>query len=226
MTSKKRMGVLFSGGMDSSILLNQMLQNGYEVWPIYLECGLPWEKTELAWAKKFLRTHKSKNLKPLIRLRLSLEGAYKNNWSFKGPPPGAHSADSDVFLPARNLILLVKAFLALSSKNIWSLSMAILKGNPFPDARKRFLHSVENILSQSFHHPIKIETPFRLFTKKSLLKSNRNLPLHLTYSCIDPQGMMHCGTCNKCMERRVAFSLNRIPDKTPYKNSIFFKKSI
>jgi len=40
--------------------------------------------------------------------------------------------------------------------------------------------------------------------------------LEHTFSCIDPQDGRHCGHCNKCAERRLAFAALEIDDVTEY----------
>lgn len=214
----KKIGILYSGGMDSAALAGRLIKEGYEVWPIYIQCELPWEKSEKAAAKKFLTALSSKNIKPLQTVRLLLEGAYAKNWSQTGRTPGANSADEEVFLPGRNLLLIIKALLALSAKNIWHLAMATLQHNPFPDATETFFRTFEKLLQHSFRHPIKISVPFRKLSKTQLLKANKNLPLHLSFSCINPQKGLHCGRCNKCAERKKAFAQAGVIDKTVYKN--------
>jgi 7-cyano-7-deazaguanine synthase len=42
------------------------------------------------------------------------------------------------------------------------------------------------------------------------------LPLHLTFSCINPIEDRHCGNCNKCAERKNGFAAAGIPDLTAY----------
>jgi hypothetical protein len=46
-----------------------------------------------------------------------------------------------------------------------------------------------------------------------------NLPLELTFSCIDPHCLLHCGRCNKCAERRAAFADAGLADRTVYANA-------
>ena len=37
------------------------------------------------------------------------------------------------------------------------------------------------------------------------MELGRDMPLELTFSCIDPRDGLHCGRCNKCAERQEAF---------------------
>lgn len=216
--SRPKIGVLYSGGIDSAALVGKLAKEGFEVWPVYMQCGLPWEKTEKRWAKKFLLALKSPYVKPLIMARAILEGAYVKNWSFTGKTPGAQSQDEEVFLPARNLLLILKALLTLTSEEISHLAIAILRGNPFSDATEKFFRNSETLLSDSFRRKIKLSAPFRKISKQALLRSATDLPLHLSFSCIAPQKGLHCGRCNKCEERRKAFHSAGLIDKTIYKN--------
>ena len=47
-------GVLFSGGLDSSILLAYLLGQGHTIRPFYVCSRLVWEELELAACRQFL----------------------------------------------------------------------------------------------------------------------------------------------------------------------------
>ena len=42
------------------------------------------------------------------------------------------------------------------------------------------------------------------------------VPMELTLSCMQPVDSAHCGRCNKCRERREAFTAAGIEDRTTY----------
>ena len=46
-------GVLMSGGLDSAILIGQLLAEGREVQSFYVRCGLAWESIERAASERF-----------------------------------------------------------------------------------------------------------------------------------------------------------------------------
>lgn len=200
-------------------LTGTLLKNAFTVWPIYIRCGLRWEKSEIFWIKKFLAQIKCPHLKKLKILNLKLEGAYNQNWSYMGKTPSARSSNSAVFLPARNLLLTTKAFLYLTGKKVDQLALATLKANPFPDGNIAFFRKLEKILSQSFKQKLKIRTPFIRFGKIEVIKRNAQFPIHLSSSCIKPTGVYHCGKCNKCAERMLGFRKAGLIDRTIYKKS-------
>jgi 7-cyano-7-deazaguanine synthase len=63
---------------------------------------------------------------------------------------------------------------------------------------------------------LEVLTPFAASTKADVLELGRGLALQHTFSCIDPQQNRHCGRCNKCAERRLAFAELKIDDVTEY----------
>ena len=214
----KKIGVLFSGGVDSAALLARYLKAAYQVWPVYTTAGLPWEKAELTWAKRLLKNIQTTDLKPLTVVRLRLEKAYDKNWSQTGRTPGLHSSDEAVYLPARNLLLITKALLFLSSRKINEIAIATLKGNPFPDGRESYFRLLEKVLSRSFRRRIFIRSPFRTMEKIQIIRKFPAFPFHLTFSCINMRGLVHCGRCNKCAERKRAFKKAGVGDRTAYKH--------
>ena len=216
-TKNNNVCVLVSGGIDSAALLHEMAQKFTKVEPVYIQCGLRWEKEELYWLKKFLKASHIKQIQPLTVLSLPLSDVYGAHWGMRGKNvPGFHSRNEDVYLPGRNLLLLSKATVFCVMNNIHSIAMGQLKGNPFPDSAPGFFRLFEKAACRALTHPLKILTPFLIKKKHAVMKKWKHLPLRLTFSCLNPCGHLHCGNCNKCAERKKSFSESRIPDKTTY----------
>lgn len=212
----KRMGILLSGGLDSAALVAHYLRDGHQIFPVYVRAGFLWEDAELKIARTFLKRLATPELHPLQIATLNVETAYDRNWSRTGATPGARSDDTDVFLPARNLLLVTKALLALSRHEVWEVALATLRGNPFPDATPAFFRRLEKVLSDSFSATCRIHVPFRKMTKSDVIRKLRSFPLHLSLSCLRPVGIRHCGECNKCAERQRAFREAGVEDRTTY----------
>ena len=113
-------GLLVSGGLDSSILLGHLLDAGRTVQPFYVRSHLAWEETELAWLRRFLDAMARPALAPLVILDLPMADVYGDHWSTTGQAvPGAETPDEAVYLPGRNALLLIKAVLWCRLHGAW-----------------------------------------------------------------------------------------------------------
>lgn len=213
--------VLVSGGLDSAVLLHRLLASGRRVLPVYVRCGLRWEKAELYWLRRLCRAMRSPRLAPLCVVDAPLAALYGSHWSLRGVRvPSARSADRAVYLPGRNLVLLSYAALVCARRHLTTIALGVLSSNPFGDASPRFFARFAACLAQALHQPMRVLTPLRHLTKARLIRSAaRQVPLELTFSCLQPRGQWHCGRCNKCAERQRAFRKAGLADPTCYCSS-------
>ena len=213
-------GVLLSGGLDSSILVARLLAEGHRVQPFYICTELLWQTEELAAARRFLEAIRQSALNELVLLQMPLRDLYVDHWSVSGQnTPDADSPDAAVFLPGRNALLLVKAALWCQMRGIEYLALAPLGTSPFADAAAPFFHDFQAALNCGDLPQLTILRPFDGFTKLQVMELGRHYPLELTCSCIAPRGGLHCGQCNKCAERQAAFATIGMTDRTQYKES-------
>jgi 7-cyano-7-deazaguanine synthase len=205
-TEIRRAVVLTSGGVESGALLADCLARYDEVTPVYVQNGLRWEKAELFWLKKLLRKIRSPKLKPLKVLSLAMDDLYERHWSVTGKKvPGSSSPDEAVYLPGRNVVLLSKVAIFAAGKNISYVEIGVLSGNPFSDSSPLFFSKFSKALSEGLGKPIALRAPFQRMKKEDVVLAWKRFPLEMTFSCIDPKGVEHCGCCNKCAERKKAF---------------------
>ncbi len=217
MARKETVAVLASGGIDSAVLLAELCKEYSEVYPLYIQNGLRWESTELLWLKRFLEKLSNPAVKPINILELSVRDLEKSHWSVTGKEiPDERSEDSAVYIPGRNIFLLAKAGVWCNLNDIPTLAMGILRGNPFPDATPSFFATLEASFSEGLRFDLNIITPFSHLSKKEVVLKGKDLPLGMTFSCFDPRGEKHCGSCNKCAERKRAFRNAAFTDPTPY----------
>ena len=210
-------GLLLSGGLDSSILLGNLLATGRGVQPFYVRSHLLWEGEELAAVGRFLRAVASPGLEELVVLDLPLDDLYDGHWSLTGRGvPDFASPDTAVYLPGRNALLLIKAALWCRLHGVEELALAVLGANPFADAAPEFFDEFASALQRAAGGPIRFLRPFGRLEKRQVMELGRGLPLKLTFSCIAPIDGMHCGRCNKCAERIGAFALIGGEDPTFY----------
>ena len=134
-------GVLASGGLDSSILIGHLLREGRHVQPFYIRTGLVWQAEELPALERFLGAVATQALANVVVLELPLADLYDEHWSLTGRnTPGTDSPDEAVFLPGRNALLIVKAAVWCQLHAVGELALAPLGTSPFDDASEGFLH--------------------------------------------------------------------------------------
>lgn len=216
-TGADPLAVLISGGLDSAILLGDALGKYPAIYPLFIRCGLYWEAAELDHLGRFLSAIADRTLKPLTILELPVSDLYGDHWSLTGRDvPSAQHADEAVFLPGRNVLLLAKALLWCHLRHVPAVALGSLASNPFPDATSEFFSALKNVVNQAVHGNVQIRIPFAGMKKRDVMLLGQAFPLAYTLSCIAPEGVVHCGRCNKCAERRLAFEEAGLTDPTVY----------
>jgi 7-cyano-7-deazaguanine synthase len=210
-------GLLLSGGVDSAVLLDQLLGRGWQVVPFYMRTDCMWQSCELAAVAQFLAAVARPGLMDLVLFDMPLEDLYSDHWSITGDNvPDDTTPDEAVFLPGRNPLLLVKPALWCVMHGVEHLAMATLANNPFDDATPEFFARFEEMVRVAAGANVQIARPFEHLTKSRVMEMGRHLPLELTFSCLSPVDGQHCGRCNKCAERRLAFARASTHDATHY----------
>jgi 7-cyano-7-deazaguanine synthase len=217
--------VLLSGGLDSAVLAAHEAQAA-TVLPVYVGVGLAWEPGELAMVAQLLAApvFAGRTL-PLSPVEFTMHDVYPpTHWAIRGMPPAYDTADENVYLTGRNLVLLTKAAMVAARSGAHRLALGVLAGNPFPDGRPEFFAAMATTLSLGLDHEIEIATPFLGWQKAQVIRRGIELrvPLELTLSCMNPAAgaagalPMHCGLCSKCRERRDAFAAAGVSDPSVY----------
>lgn len=198
--------VLVSGGWDSRALLAWALARHSRVLPVYVRCGLRWERAELHHLRRFLKVFRPRGLAPLTVLDMPMRDVYGAHWSLNGRRvPGERSRDAAVYLPGRNALLLTKAGVFAALHGVSTLYIGTLSANPFGDATPAFFQAQEKALSLALGKTLRVRAPFRTKIKKDLGPWARRLPPKHVFSCLNPRGLAPCGRCNKCAELQRIF---------------------
>jgi 7-cyano-7-deazaguanine synthase len=210
--------ILASSGIESSVLIHESLKKGESVSPLFVACGYYWEKDEIKALKKWLKALATRRLQSLKIIEAPVTPLYKKPlWAINGKKtPNEKSTFDAVFLEGRNLHLMTQAAIYCSQHKIENLLLGALKTNPFKDGHKKYFSLLQQIINQSVAHPPKIKTPFSTKTKLQVIRRGKELPLHLTFSCLSAVKEKHCGRCNKCAERILGFREAGVEDKTQY----------
>ncbi len=211
--------VLCSGGLDSAVLLAAEARTR-EVVPVYVRVGLAWEDGERQILDRLLAAPVfAGRVRPPVILDVTVSDLYPaSHWAIRGTPPAYDTPDEDVYLPGRNVILLSKAAIVCALGGIHRLVLGPLAGNPFPDATPAFFQAMARALTLGLAHEIAIAAPFIELHKSEVIRLGVSLgvPLELTLSCMKPVGVVHCGLCSKCRERRDAFEEAGVTDPTEH----------
>jgi 7-cyano-7-deazaguanine synthase len=218
--------VLLSGGLDSAVLLADEAARG-RVQPIYVAVGLAWERDERAMVERLLAAAPlAGRVGPPVTLSVDMRDVYAaTHWAVEGRPPGYHTADEDVYLPGRNIVLLGKAGVFCAAAGLDRLVLGTLAHNPFPDATPQFRASMAETLSLGLAHALRIDAPFADIGKAEVVRRGAALgvPFGLTLSCMNPVDGRHCGLCSKCRERHDGFVDAGIDDPTVYVDERFVR---
>lgn len=214
--------VLFSGGLDSAVLLAlEVVDHPHQpVLPIHVRSGLAWEDAEARAIERLVRHAAfAGRISPPVSLHADMRDVYSSaHWAVAGRPPAYDTPDEDVYLEGRNIVLIAKAAVLCAARGIDRLALGPLAGNPFPDATPEFFDAMARAMSLGLARPLAIVAPLAHLHKEEVVKRGLELgvPLELTLSCMNPAGDTHCGRCSKCRERRDAFRLAGVPDRTTY----------
>jgi 7-cyano-7-deazaguanine synthase len=215
--------VLFSGGLDSTVLATQLKAEGSETRLLSIDYGQRHAR-ELKRAEQIAQALEL----PQQVLRLPDLGPLLGGSSLtdeKVELPEGHYAEESMkatVVPNRNMILLALAGGHALSIGFDTIAYAAHAGDHtiYPDCRPEFADAMETALGLADWEKLSLHRPFVHLSKTDLVKKGAELgaPLHLTWSCYAGREI-HCGKCGTCVERREAFALAKIPDPTEYEDS-------
>ena len=216
----KKTILIYSGGMDSTVLLYLLLSQGFTVECLSVDYGQK-HKKELKCAKSICKklslTQKVINLSSISYL-LSSSSLINSN---KPIPEGHYEEETmkTTVVPNRNMILLSLATARAIDSKANTVSYAAHSGDHaiYPDCRESFAKSMDAAMQLCDWKKITLNRPFVGMSKAEICKmgSNLEVPFKDTWSCYKGD-TKHCGRCGTCIERREAFHLAGIDDPTSY----------
>lgn len=203
---KNRVVLLFSGGIDSTVLYYWLIDSNYDVFPIHINYG---QTTHLGEVKaiKEITLSLGEVSRPIYSIDIpslreigsgSLVGEVTgNNYSL-------NRWVRDEFFPNRNMILISIAASYAFKMNINKLAIGVAGENSYSDTRSPFIRSITSTLSESLSQ-FEIITPFVDKSRKFVVNESRrlNVPIEKTFSC-NCLGDRHCLLCNSCSDRQHA----------------------
>ena len=211
--------IVYSGGLDSTVLLYDLRLAGHEVRCLGVDYGQR-HKRELRAAEAICRdigveyrVADLTSINPLLGGN-ALTGELQ-------VPEGHYTAESmkQTVVPNRNMIMLSVAIGWAVSLKYDAVSYAAHAGDHtiYPDCRPEFVEAMDRAAALCDWHKVRILRPFIEKTKGEIVRLGAKLkvPFERTWSCYKG-GERHCGKCGTCVERREAFRVAGVSDPTHY----------
>ena len=221
----KKAVIVFSGGIDSVCSVS-FLKSKYELYGITFSYGQK-ANMEIAAAKSFAKKQGLKEHKIIdIGFMKNLYGNSNVLTSSKRKIPTKF--EYSIVVPIRNAV-----FLSIASAWAFTLNASLVAygahtgDTNYPDCRPKFAKKLENAFNEGeidginskLRKSIEIWSPYRKgLSKSDLLKTGiKNLgdSIFKTWSCYSNK-KYHCGICESCNNRKIAFKEAKIKDKTKY----------
>ena len=221
----KKAVIVFSGGVDSVCAVSY-LKSKYELYGITFSYGQK-ASMEIAAAKSFAKKLGLKEHEIIdISFMKNLYGNSNVLTSSKRKIPTKF--EYSIVVPIRNAV-----FLSIASAWAFTLNASLVAygahtgDTNYPDCRPKFAKKLENAFNEGeidginskLRKSIEIWSPYRKgLSKSDLLKTGiKNLgdSIFKTWSCYSNK-KYHCGLCESCNNRKIAFKEAKIKDKTKY----------
>ena len=221
----KKAVIVFSGGIDS-VCTASYLNSKFDLYGISFSYGQKANR-EIIAAKRFAKKLGLKEHKIMdIGFMKDLYGNSNVLTSNKKKIPSKF--DYSIVVPIRNAV-----FLSIASAWAFTINAPIVAygahtGDKFyPDCRPKFAKKIESAFNQGeidgissgLRKKIEIWSPYREgLSKSDLLKvgvKNLGNSIFTTWSCYASK-KHHCGECESCNNRKIAFRKSGIKDETKY----------
>jgi 7-cyano-7-deazaguanine synthase len=208
--------VVLSGGPDSATVAYWAKNQGYQIYPITFNYGqIALKETQVAQkiAEKLGTTTKIIDLSALKEIFSGVSSLCNSDI------PLTSEFSAPIIVPFRNAIFLSAAVayaVAVGADKIFYGAQG--SDEPFyPDCRREFYKAFERAAKLGTCQEISIQAPFCNKRKSELFKAGAELgvPFELTWSCYR-DGVEHCGKCESCHNRKIAFKEAVIADPTKY----------
>ena len=188
--------VLLSGGIDSSVLLALLKDQGVECYPLCIDYGQATARRELKAATEI-------SIKMGHKLeKISIPNISKITINQLTRP----EISQNPFYPNRNLLLLTLGSIHAYENKHQGVAIGVIKAigtMPFPDIKQAFFDKFTDLIAQSLNYELAILTPFIDMSKEEVVEigNKLNVPLELTYSCL-AKNDSPCRECESCISRK------------------------
>ena len=221
----KKAVVIFSGGIDS-VCTAVYLKSDFQLYGITFSYGQRADQ-EIKIAKKFSKSLGFKEHK-IVNIGFMKDLYGKTNVLTDSKRKIPQKFEYSIVVPIRNAV-----FLSIASAWAYTLGASVVaygahKGDTnYPDCRPSFARKIESAFNEGeidgikkkIRKPLEIWSPYRAGLSKSDLirigEKNLGLDIFKTWSCYESK-KFHCGKCESCNNRKIAFTTAGIKDQTKY----------
>ena len=221
--------LIYSGGLDSTVLLAKLVSEGSEVKALSINYGQRHSR-ELDAAKAICaKLGVEHRVVDLSCLKPLLAGSSQTDDSV--PVPHGHYAAENMRLtvvPNRNALMLSVAFAWAISLKYDAVAYAAHAGDHavYPDCREEFTKPFAEAMWNADWHAVELLRPFIGITKADIVRIGHSIGadeiMAVSYSCYEGEEV-HCGRCGTCSERAGSFAAAGVPDLTRYKDPEYYK---
>lgn len=212
--------VLCSGGMDSVTALHWARRMHDVVAAVSFDYGAKHNQREIPFAVEHARAIGARH--EVIALDFVNRLFASDLLQSGGEIPEGHYESANMkqtVVPFRNAIMLSIACGFAESAGADGLVIAAHGGDHaiYPDCREDFMRAMGDAMRLGTYAGVELLRPFIAMNKGQIAAEGARLGVDFahTWSCYKG-GVVHCGKCGTCVERREAFAHAGIPDPTTY----------
>ena len=211
---------IVSGGLDSSVMLNEAAKLYSKVKGVSFNYGSKHNKMELplaAWQCENLGIEHT-----LIDLGF-INQHFKSSLLSSGEaiPDGSYSTENmaSTVVPFRNGIMLSIAVGLAESSGYEVVLIGSHSGDHpiYPDCREDFTEAFSDAASEGTGYKIQVASPYSRLDKSEVAQRGRELEVVFSKTWTCYKGLeFHCGSCAACIERKSALKYDESLDPTKY----------
>ncbi len=211
---------VLSGGMDSTVMLVHALDQGKTVAALSFDYGSKHNAREIPMAVRLCE--KLGVPHEIVRLPF-INDLFSSTLLQSGGkvPDGIYEQSNmkSTVVPFRNGILISIAVGYAESTGAKAVLLGSHAGDHFiyPDCRPEFNRAFSNVADLGTDGKVNLSFPFEQIDKRDIGDLGRRLDVDfaMTWTCYKG-GLVHCGTCGACLERKYALRYDEGLDVTRY----------
>lgn len=218
----KKTIIIYSGGLDSTVLLAKLKAEGRELKALSINYGQRHARELRAAALICAKLKIERELADLTGVAHLLKGSSQTDPTV-AVPHGHYAAENMklTVVPNRNALMLSVAFAWAIALKYDAVAYAAHAGDHaiYPDCRETFIEPFALAMKNADWHQVQLERPFVGNTKAEIVRAGllygAEELMAMSYSCYEGREL-HCGLCGTCQERRAAFRDAGVVDPTKY----------